>query len=541
MLGFDAIGTTAIGESSSITQTSSEIDAIVADLASGAESQRRVALHRIISGEFQDRTALADALIQELLKHNTQTGASDSSRPSNHDFHAAARSWLRSALIWCQPKDQRTKNIVEVGLNPDTERVAFVRFWTLAAVIGVRAPYVREFAAISTKDPSLDVSFLAWAVLHPGSPELRADMRAALNGRNLGEIYGILRALRVISVPEIVQDVAALLGFEPSVNIPPYDVFCALATPRMVTAAAHILSSNPGLDMVVGKMVLAADSIDSTTAQNFAQLLVKMDPIRSEALLREREAISELRTGARMLLNGLLKISTHGTETFRQLPGFAADTIDGQTDHLDIQAEVNTLTAIMMAKDVTPPLAIGLFGEWGAGKSFFMSRMKKTVKELIASPTQTGEGPFCANAVQIHFNAWHYADTNLWASLVSSIFEDLDGYLSKKDAKLEERDLLLVQLASAQAATEAARVEEEQVSERLKEEQARLAAAAAERENNISALSRLQAKDVADLLLSDKELKEKAEKALRELGLPAVMDGVGDLRRALTEAQSLLR
>jgi hypothetical protein len=556
MLGFDAIGTTAIGESSppssnasvrdsdvssSVAQTSLSIDAIVADLTSGAESQRRTALHRIINGEFHHRTALAEALFEKLIMHSPQASNPASSKSLNYDLSAPARSWLRSALIWCEPENQRTMNIAKAGVTTSTEPVAFVRFWTLAAVIGVKATYLHEIATIAATDPFSDVAFLSRSALSPDSTELITDMRAAFNDQNLGEINGILRALRIIPVPAIVQDVAALLRSEHWAHIPPYDVFCALATPPMATAAADILSSNPGLDIVVGKMVKAAETIDSTTAQNFAHLLAKMDWNRSELLLREREALAELRTGARMLLNGLLAISRHNVETFRQLPGFTPDTIDGQADYLDIQAEVNTLTAIMMAKDVTPPLAIGLFGEWGAGKSLFMSIMKTTVKDLITSTAQAGGGPFCANAVQIHFNAWHYADANLWASLVSSIFEDLDGHLRKKDAKVEERDALLVQLAAARAATEAARVEEAQASERLREEQARLAAAAAERENNVNALSRLQAKDVADLLMSDKELKAKTEKALRELGLPIVMDGIGDLRHALTEAQNLSR
>jgi hypothetical protein len=556
MIGFGPIGSAPIGASSdfsarsdsrddeggsSIFPVSPEIDAVVADLAIGKESQRRAALHRIIEGEFQDRSVLAHALIRALSTYEAQPGGSSSSNSWSDDAHAAARSWLRSGLIWCQPDDPVTEDIAERGLKPNLEPVNFVRFWTLAALVGVKANYLHRMAALSASDPAWDVAFVARAVLSPGSPDLVSEMRLAFDGRDIWKLHGILRALRVVPIPDLAQNLAALLGFQPPVDIPPYDIFCAIATPRMVVPAANILSSSPGLETVVGKMVMAAITIDRTTAQNFARLLAAMDPRRSESLLQEREAIPELRSAARILLDALSAIRTHDAEIFRQLPGFAPDTIEGQADHLDIQAEVNTLTAIMMAKDVKPPLAIGLFGEWGSGKSFFMSRMKKTVKDLIAGPAQAEGSPFCANAVQIHFNAWHYADANLWASLVNSIFENLDGHLRKKDATPDEREILLKELASAQAAQEAARAEEEQASARLKQEQARLAAAAAERESKLGVLSGLQANDFADLLKNDEALKRDAEQALKDLGLPAVINSIGDLSRALAETRSLSR
>ena len=33
--------------------------------------------------------------------------------------------------------------------------------------------------------------------------------------------------------------------------------------------------------------------------------------------------------------------------------------------------------------------------------------------------------------VQIQFNAWHYAETNLWAGLVGHIFEELDRWMTR--------------------------------------------------------------------------------------------------------------
>jgi hypothetical protein len=514
MLG-SPIGSTPIGASfaskvsldsqdttggSSITDVDPEIAAVVVTLVTGNEAERRATLRRIMSGELQDRTALARALIRELSAHRTQTGDSNSSWSFSDDTHAAARSWLRPALIWCQPEDTETIDIAQQGMSPSLEPVTFVRFWTLAALYGVRATYLGRIAAFAADDPAWDVAVLARMIVSPESPELIAEMRSAFDGSDPRKLHGILRALRVAPVPQLAGEVAGLLRSDAHVQISPYDIFCALATPPMASAAANLLSSNPGFDAVLGRMVISAASIDKTTAKDFAQLMVAMNAGRSESFLREREAVPELRSGARILLDGLSAIVGHQAQKFRQLPGFIPDTIDNQADHLDIQPEVDTLTAIIMAKDVTPPLAIGLFGEWGTGKSFFMSRMKKAVAGLIGIRAQTEGSPFCANAVQIHFNAWHYADTNLWASLVSSIFESLDSHLRGKDVKPDEREVLLEALLAAQTAKEAALADEAQASERLKQEQASLAAAAAERENTLNALSSLQASDLVDLL-----------------------------------------
>src|SRR5207244_2505388 len=52
------------------------------------------------------------------------------------------------------------------------------------------------------------------------------------------------------------------------------------------------------------------------------------------------------------------------------------------TDLLDVSDEVEAMCAVVAAHDTTPPLSIGLFGDWGTGKSFFMSLMEERINEL---------------------------------------------------------------------------------------------------------------------------------------------------------------
>ena len=49
-----------------------------------------------------------------------------------------------------------------------------------------------------------------------------------------------------------------------------------------------------------------------------------------------------------------------------------------------LPSPVEAMASLVAAWSVEPPLSIGLFGEWGSGKSFFMQKMKERVRGLIA-------------------------------------------------------------------------------------------------------------------------------------------------------------
>jgi WD40 repeat protein len=108
--------------------------------------------------------------------------------------------------------------------------------------------------------------------------------------------------------------------------------------------------------------------------------------------------------------------------------GFDADVATG-VDRLGITGEVNTLCDLVLAKEITPPLSIGLFGDWGTGKSFFMGQMRDRIGLLAAESRTAGlegrESALCSHVCQIEFNAWHYIDVDLWASLAATIFDQL--------------------------------------------------------------------------------------------------------------------
>lgn len=124
------------------------------------------------------------------------------------------------------------------------------------------------------------------------------------------------------------------------------------------------------------------------------------------------------------------------------LAGLISDSDKG-ADYLDITKDVNAFARVVAAKSFDPPLAIALFGKWGSGKSFFMRKLKEQITKLSANKA---DGIYCEGIAHIHFNAWSYMDSNLWASIVTKIFEELNEYISenrKVDIEKKEIEKLL--------------------------------------------------------------------------------------------------
>jgi hypothetical protein len=163
---------------------------------------------------------------------------------------------------------------------------------------------------------------------------------------------------------------------------------------------------------------------------------------------------------------GTLSASAGGFEPppRRRLAAYSADDTRAATDlskWLEIDPDVDALAALLAARAVEPPLSVGLFGDWGSGKSFFMRRLQARVAELASDARDSGqlqkEVAWHKRIVQIEFNAWHYAEGNLWASLVEHILanlrlsEDEDDDLVAKRRREVEKRITTQQAVTAQA------------------------------------------------------------------------------------------
>jgi hypothetical protein len=109
------------------------------------------------------------------------------------------------------------------------------------------------------------------------------------------------------------------------------------------------------------------------------------------------------------------------------LPQYAPDRIDSRRDHIGVATEAEAFARLIASCDLTPPLAIALFGDWGSGKSFLMSAVQDQLKALTArvADRPQAEVRVWKRIKQIEFNAWEYVQGNLWASLLENIFAQL--------------------------------------------------------------------------------------------------------------------
>ena len=114
-------------------------------------------------------------------------------------------------------------------------------------------------------------------------------------------------------------------------------------------------------------------------------------------------------------------------------PSFASEGYHNSTqDQLEFKGDIESFASVICLKEVKPPLAIGLFGKWGSGKSFFMEKLSESIDQKAIS----NKPVYIENVVQVKFNSWHYSDSNLWASLITEIFESLFNH-SKGNSKNE--------------------------------------------------------------------------------------------------------
>lgn len=134
-------------------------------------------------------------------------------------------------------------------------------------------------------------------------------------------------------------------------------------------------------------------------------------------------------------------------------------------DRMDVGVYVSMLATVIAERATPTPLSIGVFGEWGTGKSFFMGMLRGRIDELTAGGTPR----YCGRVVQIGFNAWHYADTNLWASLADVIFRALAGPEQGPERQRSELQRALVEKVGRQ-------VELAELNERAEAEVSRLQA-----------------------------------------------------------------
>jgi ABC-type multidrug transport system fused ATPase/permease subunit len=203
-------------------------------------------------------------------------------------------------------------------------------------------------------------------------------------------------------------------------------------------------------------------------------------------------------------------------------------------DSLDVKDWAHQLADLIALRETKLPLAIGLFGNWGSGKSHFMNLMDQKLKSKTEEGKREGTSDrWCTEIVPVYFNAWHYLDSNLWASLVSQIFESLFTHLRPKTDELQKMQELLEEASGATARA----AEEVKVAEGVTK-QAREELVLAEQSR------RTQETFVDGLLhglkslLPEVDQKTIQDNAAELLGVEKEIETIDDLRGVVNEGRS---
>jgi hypothetical protein len=159
------------------------------------------------------------------------------------------------------------------------------------------------------------------------------------------------------------------------------------------------------------------------------------------------------------------------------MASFSNDVPDPRADFIGVSEEADAFAYLIASTTLVPPLAIGLFGDWGSGKSFLMTKVRQRVSQLTTLAAAGGDSKtkeIWTKVVPIDFNAWQYVETDLWAALLSRIFDELSPEarrmlteLSKKQQELRAQidENLREQMDAESAVAELRKIEETELHE----------------------------------------------------------------------------
>jgi hypothetical protein len=170
-----------------------------------------------------------------------------------------------------------------------------------------------------------------------------------------------------------------------------------------------------------------------------------------------------------------------------------------------------------------------------------MEQMRRRIRELARRSSKVGDDEtlFCRYVRQITFNAWHYADANLWASLVTHIFDSLASTDQEDESAADEQARLKLAEQRAQLVARLGTTETlvRETEEKLKAANSRTFAAEQRlqefRKRSDEQVAQIKAEDLRGAL--SEELAPELDAISQELGVDKTLDELPQLASELQD------
>jgi hypothetical protein len=204
--------------------------------------------------------------------------------------------------------------------------------------------------------------------------------------------------------------------------------------------------------------------------------------------------------------------------------------IDLGADRMGVAPYVSMLATVMCDKNTKMPLSVGVFGQWGSGESYFMGLLRGRIDVV----SRSDQHKYCQDIKQISFNAWHYADSNLWASLGDEIFHQL---LHAPDPDVERQEQLREELGKLNARRQELEATTARAETEVRYLRTQIADASVDRD--------VRATDLLQAMAANPGINRELEKVWRRLGISDTIERArvvaAEVRGTATEASVIRR
>jgi hypothetical protein len=365
----------------------SSLDAIIQTLEDGNEENRGDVLKNIRSLSAEMKSRLASRLRRQIQARFSPAIERDG---QSSNKVTSVRSWMLSSLIWADAESEESRTCIMDHLRVSIEPELTIRFWILAGLYWKEVSYLEAAAQVCLRpdDHEAQDTALAKAILSRNDPDFTATLKSKLASTDLEAVSVPLRVLRIIPIPELVEDVCALLGQDKGDGFVTYDALYALADPAMVHEAAKVLPRRPGINALVHFVLRVLGRSDRHVARDFAPILYVLDEQEIGRALDEGRKNPETKPAAELLGQRLDEFRER-VQSWRpdpsslpfipSIPRICSDSVpygnatnERIDDALQVGFYANHLAQLIAAKTTPMPLSIGLFGPWGSGKSHFI-------------------------------------------------------------------------------------------------------------------------------------------------------------------------